>query len=253
MSYSNSRFFNQNKLFARVRPATIFAVIILTALAAFELFNYSTTEYALKDLLGGLQFLGLNWATILSIAFCGIDFAGIARLFTPEQGSREPKEVWYLLGAWLLAGCMNAILTWWGVSMAIVNHNVTSSSIIDHNTLFKVVPIFVALMVWVIRILIIGTISMAGERFLWGSTGRSRSVNANPNAVTSSTRVGGSMPAPRPATASPRMGIPRPGVGAQRLDASSASSANRGDPTYHTMSMSARPSGRTNNDRNSDI
>jgi len=253
MSYSNSRFFNQNKLFARVRPATIFAVIILTALAAFELFNYSTTEYALKDLLGGLQFLGLNWATILSIAFCGIDFAGIARLFTPEQGSREPKEVWYLLGAWLLAGCMNAILTWWGVSMAIVNHNVTSSSIIDHNTLFKVVPIFVALMVWVIRILIIGTISMAGERFLWGSTGRSRSVNANPNAVTSSTRVGGSMPAPRPATASPRMVIPRPVVGSQRLDASSASSANRGDPTYHTMSMSARPSGRTNSDRNSDI
>jgi len=253
MSYSNSRFFNQNKLFARVRPATIFAVIILTALAAFELFNYSTTEYALKDLLGGLQFLGLNWATILSIAFCGIDFAGIARLFTPEQGSREPKEVWYLLGAWLLAGCMNAILTWWGVSMAIVNHNVTSSSIIDHNTLFKVVPVFVALMVWVIRILIIGTISMAGERFLWGSTGRSRSVNANPNAVTSSTRVGGSMPAPRPATASPRMVIPRPVVGSQRLDASSASSANRGDPTYHTMSMSARPSGRTNSDRNSDI
>ena len=253
MSYSNSRFFNQNKLFARVRPATIFAVIILTALAAFELFNYSTTEYALKDLLGGLQFLGLNWATILSIAFCGIDFAGIARLFTPEQGSREPKEVWYLLGAWLLAGCMNAILTWWGVSMAIVNHNVSSSSIIDHNTLFKVVPVFVALMVWVIRILIIGTISMAGERFLWGSTGRSRSVNANPNAVTSSTRVGGSMPAPRPATASPRMVIPRPVVGSQRLDASSASSANRGDPTYHTMSMSARPSGRTNSDRNSDI
>ena len=253
MSYSNSRFFNQNKLFARVRPATIFAVIILTALAAFELFNYSTTEYALKDLLGGLQFLGLNWATILSIAFCGIDFAGIARLFTPEQGSREPKEVWYLLGAWLLAGCMNAILTWWGVSMAIVNHNVTSSSIIDHNTLFKVVPIFVALMVWVIRILIIGTISMAGERFLWGSTGRSRSVNANPNAVTSSTRVGGSMPAPRPATASPRMVIPRPVVGSQRLDASSASSASRGDPTYHSMSMSARPSARGNSDRNSDI
>ena len=247
MSYPNSRLFNQNKLFSRVRPATFFAVIILTALLAFELFNYSTTEYALKDLLGKLQFFGLNWATILSIAFCGIDFAGIARLFTPEQGAREPKEVWYLLGAWLLAGCMNAILTWWGVSMAIVNHTVTSSSIIDHNTLFKVVPVFVALMVWVIRILIIGTISMAGERFLWGSTGRSRSVNTNPNAVTSS-RIGGSIPAPRPATASPRVVIPRP-VSSQRLD---ASSANRGDPTYHSMSMSARPSVRGNNDRNLD-
>ena len=249
MSYSNSRAFSQNKLFSRVRPATIFAVIILTALAAFELFNYSTTEYALKDLLGKLQFFGLNWATILSIAFCGIDFAGIARLFTPEQGSREPKEVWYLLGAWLLAGCMNAILTWWGVSMAIVNHSVSSSSIIDHTTLTKVVPVFVALMVWVIRILIIGTISMAGERFMWGSTGRSRSVSTNPNAVTSS-RVGGSIPAPRPASASPRVVIPRP-VSSQRLDASSASSANRGDPTYHSMSMSSRPSLRGEGDRNS--
>ena len=249
MSYSNSRAFSQNKLFSRVRPATIFAVIILTALAAFELFNYSTTEYALKDLLGKLQFFGLNWATILSIAFCGIDFAGIARLFTPEQGSREPKEVWYLLGAWLLAGCMNAILTWWGVSMAIVNHSVSSSSIIDHTTLTKVVPVFVALMVWVIRILIIGTISMAGERFMWGSTGRSCSVSANPNAVTSS-RIGGSIPAPRPASASPRVVIPRP-VSSQRLDASSASSANRGDPTYHSMSMSSRPLGRGEGDRNS--
>jgi hypothetical protein len=248
MSYPNNRSFSQNKVFSRVRPATLFAVIIITALAAFETFNYSTTEYALKDLLGNLQFLGLKWATILSIAFCGIDFAGIARLFTPAQGSREPKEVWYLLGAWLLAGCMNAILTWWGVSMAIVNHNVISSAIIDPTTLTKVVPVFVALMVWVIRILIIGTISMAGERFLWGSTGRSRSVSSNPNAVTSS-RIGGSMPAPRPASASPRVVIPRP-VSSQRLDASSASSASRGDPTYHSMSMSARPSVRGDGDRN---
>jgi hypothetical protein len=149
---------------------------------------------------------------------------------------------------------MNAILTWWGVSMAIVNHNVTSSSIIDHNTLFKVVPVFVALMVWVIRILIIGTISMAGERFLWGSGGRSRSINANPSGATSS-RIGGSIPAPRPVSASPRVAIPRPVVSSQRLDASSASSASsagQADPTYHSMSMSAHPSARGNTDRNSD-
>jgi len=247
MSYSSGRFFSQNKLLARVRPATIFAVIILTALLAFELFNYSTTEYALKDLLGNLQFLGLNWATILSIAFCGIDFAGIARIFTPEQGSKEPKEVWYLFGAWLLAGCMNAILTWWGVSMAIVGHTVQSSSIIDHTTLFKVVPVFVALMVWVIRILIIGTISMAGDRFLWGSTGRSRSMSPNVSTA-NSPRVGGSIPAPRQAAGSPRVVIPRPVVSPQRLDAS----GSRPDPTYHGMSMSARPSSRGSGDRNLD-
>jgi hypothetical protein len=243
MSYSSSRFFSQNKFFARIRPATIFAAIILTALLAFEIFNYSTTEYALKDLLGSLQFLGFKWATILSIAFCGIDFAGIARLFTPETGSNEPKEVWYLLGAWFLAACMNAILTWWGVSMAIVGHEVESSSIVDRATLTKVVPVFVALMVWVIRILIIGTISVAGERFLGGST-RSRSYgqNATPS---SSSRLGGSIPSPRPASASPRVVIPRPVVSPQRLD---ASSANRAEPSYH--SMSARPPSRGDGGRN---
>ncbi len=248
MSYSSSRFFNQNKLFGRVRPATIFAVIILTALLAFEIFNFSTTEYALKDLLGNLQFLGLNWATILSIAFCGIDFAGIARLFTPEQGSKEPKEVWYLLGAWLLASCMNAILTWWGVSMAIVSHNVESSSIIDHNTLFKVVPVFVALMVWVIRILIIGTISAAGERFLWGSSSRSHSFSPTASPANSS-RLGNSVPAPRQA-ASPRVVIPRPMAGSQHLD---ASSTNRVDPTYHSVNLSARPMGRGDGDRKTNV
>jgi hypothetical protein len=29
-----------------------------------------------------------------------IDFAGIARLFTPKM-ENEPNEVWYLFGAWL--------------------------------------------------------------------------------------------------------------------------------------------------------
>jgi hypothetical protein len=40
-------------------------------------------------------------------------------MFTPEQGADEPAEVWYLFGAWLLAAAMNAMLTWWGVSVAI--------------------------------------------------------------------------------------------------------------------------------------
>jgi hypothetical protein len=47
----------------------IFGMIILGALLAFEVFNYSTTEYALTDLLGNLRFAGLHWSTILSVAF----------------------------------------------------------------------------------------------------------------------------------------------------------------------------------------
>ncbi len=59
---------------------------------------------------------------------------------------------------------MNAVLTWWGISMAIATHTIQSASVIDPEILYTVVPIFVAIMVWVIRILIIGSLSMAGEK-----------------------------------------------------------------------------------------
>lgn len=145
---------------------SIFGGILLLALLAFEVFNYSTTDFALTDFLSeNLKFAGIRWATILSIAFCGIDFAGIARLFTPEkETAKEPAEVWYLFGAWLLAAAMNAILTWWGVAVAISEHTSLGSSIIGRETLLKVVPVFVAVMVWLIRLLIIGTFSMSGDR-----------------------------------------------------------------------------------------
>ena len=108
----------------RMRRGLLFGTIIVTALLAFEFFNYSTTVFALRDLMGELKFLGIEWAIILAIAFCGIDFAGIARLFTPEAGANEPNEVWYLFAAWMLAATMNAMLTWWGVSIAILNQPV---------------------------------------------------------------------------------------------------------------------------------
>ena len=233
-TYSNSTF-GSRRLFSKIRPTVVLALILLTALLAFELFNYSTTEYALKDLLGNLQFLGLRWATILSIAFCGIDFAGIARLFTPERGADEPMAVWYLFGAWFLAATMNAILTWWGVSMAVVNHNLQSRAFLDAKTLTTVVPVFVALMVWVIRILIIGTISVASDRFLWGS-GRSyagRERNFTATAPVGSTRLGGSIAAPRPAGAQ-RSAMSRPQP--SNLPAQAAP-AGRPEPTYHSMSI----------------
>ena len=150
----------------KFKPGLAFVVMIFGALIAFEIFNFSTTDHALSDLLGGITFWGLPWSSVLAFAFCGIDFAGIARLFTPEQGADEPKEVWYLFGAWLLAATMNAILTWWGVSMAVANHQVAASAVVDPAMISGIVPVFVAIMVWVIRILIIGSLSLAMDRLL---------------------------------------------------------------------------------------
>jgi hypothetical protein len=223
----------------RLRRGILFGVLIMCALVAFEMFNYSTTEFALKDLLGDLRFLGIRWATILSIAFCGIDFAGIARLFTPEQGRDEPAEVWYLFGAWLLAATMNAMLTWWGVSIAILNHQTLGNEVVSRETMIKVVPVFVAIMVWLIRILIIGTFSVAGDR-LFSQAERRRS-----------SRVGNILPASsRPATpVRPTMPAAsttyRP---APKAPLQSAHSFGRPEPTYHPVSMNG-----SNPNRNSDL
>lgn len=155
--------------------------MILGALLAFEVFNFSTTQYALHDMLGDLAFAGMKWSTILAIAFCGIDFAGIARIFTPEQGRDEPAEVWYLFGAWVLAAGFNASLTWWGVSVAIANNgNIQGTAALSSETITKVVPVFVAIMVWLVRLLIIGTFSLAGERlFSTAQVGEYRSAYNN--------------------------------------------------------------------------
>lgn len=148
---------------ATFNRGAMWGVIIIVAMGAFEIFNFSSTQFALLDLLGELKFAGLRWATILAIAFCGIDFAGIARIFTPEQGRDEPAEVWYLFGAWLLAAAFNATLTWWAVSVGIVTHAHTSP-LMSQAAFLKFVPIFLAGFVWFIRVLLIGTISLAGDR-----------------------------------------------------------------------------------------
>jgi hypothetical protein len=177
----------------RLNRGTVFGVIIITALLAFEIFNYSTTEYAFSDLLGDLKFLDLRWSTILAIAFCGIDFAGIARLFTPNIDTQGRDESWYLFGAWMLAACMNAMLTWWGVSLAILSHPPQGSDVMPRETILRVVPIFVALLVWLIRVLIIGTFSVAGDRLFSMNSDNTRIPKRATPAPTS-------IPVHRPAT-----------------------------------------------------
>jgi hypothetical protein len=245
----------------RLQRGMLFGVLIVSALLAFEIFNYSTTDYALNDLLGDLRFLGVRWATILAIAFCGIDFAGIARLFTPEEGADEPAETWYLFGAWMLAATMNAMLTWWGVSLAILSHETLGNSVIERQTLLRVVPIFVAIMVWLIRVLIIGTFSVAGERlFSQGSrrAGESQAMAAKPKPAAARpisparTATPIAPPVSRPApTASPSPAF-RPSRASRPQETSQPRpqgeqqqpTYTRPEPTYHPASMSPNENNR---------
>lgn len=48
---------------------TMVGAILMLALLAFEMFNFDTTQFALRSLLGDVRFMGLQWASILAIAF----------------------------------------------------------------------------------------------------------------------------------------------------------------------------------------
>ncbi len=141
-------------------------LLIIGAFIAFEVFNFSTTDFALRDILGDLKFLGLRWSTMLALAFCAIDFAGLAKLFTPESNKGMVKETWFLFAAWLLAAIMNAILTWWGVSVAFVNNLSLGATIISYQTMLRVIPVFVAVMVWLVRVLVISSLSLSANALL---------------------------------------------------------------------------------------
>lgn len=238
--YKNVTLTNQFHL----RRGLVFGVIIVTALFAFEVFNYSTTEFALRDLLGDLSFASIRWATILAIAFCGIDFAGIARLFTPSLSNKPAQptqnEAWYLFGAWLLAATMNAMLTWWGVSLAILERQDLGNVVASREVLLRAVPVFVAVLVWLIRVLIIGTFSVAGDRLF----------TQDEQKVYAPARVAArpvSVPAPISGSANRAPAFRSAATGSNnyrsaRLSSNSSFTNNyqeKPEPTYHPLTSSA--------------
>ena len=234
MNITNTRSFFRNPIQSlsrsKIRSASVYGAIIICALIAFEAFNYGTTKYALQDLLGDLRFAGISWATLMAMAFCGLDFAGIARLITQNGREENPKSSWYLFGAWLLAATFNAALTWWGVSIAIASHNTISATLISTQSLTTIVPVMVAIMVWVIRILIIGSLASALEKL----NGSRRPQTPVKSRVSTSTQY--PVQHSQPAATLHRMPSSRPST--------SVAASARMEPTYHKLD-SADNSGRS--------
>jgi hypothetical protein len=109
----------------------------------------------------------------------------------------------------------------------------------DSATLVKIVPVFVAIMIWVIRVLIIGTISTAGSSLLKGGRRSPSAMRRMSNAPSI-----GSANMARPASpVASNMRPARPGVSPivsrpviNRSMSSSSSednSSTRSEPTYH--------------------
>ena len=143
------------------RPQTK-GLILAISLLAFEIFNFSTSRYALDSFLGNASFAGLTWATILAVAFCAIDFGGLIYLYGPERIQGGRNEAWYLLGAWLLGATISALMTWWTVSLILSNRE-SGFIFMNRSEMLHYVPMFVALAVWMIRLLFIRILSSAGN------------------------------------------------------------------------------------------
>jgi len=194
----NRGLLSQFNLSARIQRNLVWGLLIAGALVAFEAFNYSTTEFAMRDLLGDLRFGGIGWATILALAFCSIDFAGVAHMFSngTDLRAKQGLEVWYLFAAWLLAATMNAILTWWGVSVAILEHGSLGNALLGREALLQVVPAFVAVLVWLIRVLVIGTLITAGGKLFAAPNSNQRSMPPTLRRVQSATSPSGRVSQP---------------------------------------------------------
>jgi hypothetical protein len=131
--------------------------LLLGAFFAFELFNYSTTKYALTDILGAAALFGLRWDTLLSLLFCTIDLGAFVRFVRPERPGEDPSAVHYLFAGWLLAAAFNAVLTWWGVSLAMVASN-------PQLGLITWISVFISACVFLVRLFLMATLVVGGER-----------------------------------------------------------------------------------------
>lgn len=203
-------------------------LILLAALIAFEVFNFATTEYALASLLGEHDALGIaTWARILAVAFCAIDFAGLARLFTPETGRKEPKEVWLLTGAWLLGAGMNAVMTWWAVVTAFSANPRLGNELFSRADMLAYGPPFIAGLTWLTRVLIIGTFAFAGDHLFSTSHLAGRMVDSPARPLGGGSRTSFSPAEPRAMPGGTARSLP------ERSTALGASAYNDSGPRRH--------------------
>lgn len=146
--------------------ASAMVVILLMGLIAFEVFNFDTTRFALNDLMAGRRVWGVEWGSVLALAFCSLDFAGLVRILTPAANwSEEPREVWFLTGAWLLGAAMNAVATWYAMSLLITPRSgQMGAGWLSGAAVMGAAPLFIAAMVWLTRVLLIGSMALALER-----------------------------------------------------------------------------------------
>ena len=209
-------------------------MMIIGALLAFEIFNFSTTQFALLDVLGDLSF-GVSAGKHPGNCLCGIDFAALPASSRPN-GSDEPKEIYISLAPGF-GSCFNAMLP--GGVFQLHRHHASQygGAVISTATMTKLC-ISRAAMILLIRVLIIGTFSLAGDRLF--TTSNQRAYNNYPQQQTQTYRPATSQPIMRSASSLNRPAHvmqnqnqntfrPAPKLPVQQT------SFTRPEPTYHPV------------------
>ncbi len=141
-------------------PHRMIAVLsTMAVLAVFEAVNFSTTSFALRSLFGSLPSGGMSWISLFALAICCMDIAGITCLFLPAIDPHRPGRDRYLFIAWFLTAGLNTWLTWRGISLAIAIRQAQIGWVVNVEVLTRTLPVFLAFLIWLIRVMIIGSIS----------------------------------------------------------------------------------------------
>ena len=128
---------------------------------------------------------------------------------------------------------MNAVMTWWAVNLTLLQTPALGNEVLSREQLLLYVPIFVAVLVWLTRILFIGAFSVAGDHiFDFHGTGE---TNAPVKAKSAPKRKAVTSGAPRRKPA-PAMAATR-----SRVTPPQQSRAYRPAPKPQPRTLSAAP------------
>lgn len=159
-------------------------ILLLVALAVFEFINYTTTVAAVNSIIGvrEVSLILLNtvqFATLIGLATCLLDFAGIARIFTPERGNDEPRAVYVLFFVWLCAAVINAGLTWWVASIWVATGYAGGNPAVSYESVVKWAPIILASLFFLIHFGLVYTIATLGDDLFAPVRGAKKTFNGN--------------------------------------------------------------------------
>jgi len=155
--------------------------IMLLGLLCFLFFNFTTTWETMQVLLGDTTSV-----LLFAVAISLVDFAGIARIFTPEDDLRKENAfVLIMLFVWLVAAFADILLTWWWAALMMEQTNAASHLPSGFgNTMLVVFPWAIAFMEFAIRVPLVLMVGQYGERLF-----RSKALSRVPSQRPTPTQV----------------------------------------------------------------